>query len=50
MYQEFENKTKHLNFLFASGNDFIYEFFNSDNYYLKSFSKRWHAFHEILYK
>ena len=40
MYQEFENKTKHLNFLFASGNDFIYEFFNSDNYYLKSFSKK----------
>ena len=40
MYQEFENKTKHLNFLFASGNDFIYEFFNSDNYYLKLFSKK----------
>ena len=40
MYQEFENKTKHLNFLFASGNDFIYEFFNSDNYYLKFFSKK----------
>ena len=40
MYEEFENKTKHLNFLFASGNDFIYEFFNNDNYYLKSFSKR----------
>ena len=40
IYNEFENKTKHLNFLFACGNDFIYEFFNYDNYYLKSFSKK----------
>ena len=32
IFQEFENKTKHLNFLFASGNDFIYEFFNYNNY------------------
>ena len=40
IYKEFENKTKHLNFLFVSGNDFIYEFFNTDNYYLKSFSKK----------
>ena len=31
IFQEFENKTKHLNFLFASGNDFIYEFFNYNN-------------------
>ena len=31
IFQEFENKTKHLNFLFASGNDFIYEFFNFSN-------------------
>ncbi len=27
IYEEFENKTKYINFLFASGNDFIYEFF-----------------------
>ncbi len=36
----FENKTKHLNFVFTSGNDFIYEFFNYDNFYIKSFSKK----------
>tara|TARA_Y100000590_G_C15676104_1_gene998082 strand:- start:823 stop:1932 length:1110 start_codon:yes stop_codon:yes gene_type:complete len=40
VYQEFENKTKHLNLLFAYGNDFIYEFFNYDNYYLNFFSKK----------
>ena len=38
IYRDFENKTKHLNFLFASGNDFIYEFFN--NNFSKSLSKR----------
>ena len=38
--KEFEDKTKHLNFLFSSGNDFIYEFFNYDNEYLKLFSKK----------
>ena len=38
--KEFENKTKHLNFIFSSGNDFIYEFFNNDNYYLKNFSNK----------
>ena len=27
----FEKKTKHLNFLFSYGIDFIYEFFNIDN-------------------
>jgi len=40
IFQEFENKTKHLNFLFASGNDFIYEFFNYNNYYLNFVSKK----------
>ena len=40
IFQEFENKTKHLNFLFASGNDFIYEFFNYNNYYLNFASKK----------
>ena len=38
--KEFENKTKHLNFIFSSGNDFIYEFFNYDNFYLKIFPKK----------
>ena len=28
--KEFENKTKHMNFIFSSGIDFIYEFFNFD--------------------
>ena len=45
--KEFENKTKHYNFLFSMGNDFIYEFFKFDNnyknnylnYLLKFFSK-----------
>ena len=40
IFKEFENKTKHLNLLFAYGNDFIYEFFNYDNYYLNFFSKK----------
>ncbi len=40
IYQQFENKTKHLNFIFSSANDFIYEFFNYDNFYLKPFSKK----------
>ena len=38
--ENFEGKTKHLNFMFASGNDFIYEFFNYDNFYIKPFSKK----------
>ena len=40
IYEEFENKTKYINFLFASGNDFIYEFFNYDNYFSKIFFKQ----------
>ena len=28
--KEFESKTKHMNFIFSSGIDFIYEFFNFD--------------------
>ena len=40
IFKEFENKTKHLNFIFSSGNDFIYEFFNNEKYYLKLFSKK----------
>ena len=38
--RDFENKTKHLNFIFSSGNDFIYEFFNYDNFYMKTISKK----------
>ena len=38
--KDFENRTRHLNFIFASGNDFIYEFFNYDNFYMKTISKR----------
>ena len=38
--KHFENKTKHLNFIFSSGNDFIYEFFNYDNFFQRSFSKK----------
>ena len=38
--RHFENKTKHLNFIFSSGNDFIYEFFNYDNFFQKPFTKK----------
>ena len=38
--KHFENKTKHLNFIFSSGNDFIYEFFNYDNFFQRLFSKK----------
>ena len=31
VYQEFENKTKHFNFIFSNGIDFIYEFFKINN-------------------
>ena len=40
IFKQFENKTKHLNFIFSFGNDFIYEFFNYDNFYLRPFSKK----------
>ena len=36
--EDFEKKSKHLNFIFSSGIDFILEFFNFDNYYLKYYS------------
>ena len=38
--KHFENKTKHLNFIFSAGNDFIYEFFNYDNFFQRPFSKK----------
>ena len=40
IYKQFENKTKHLNFIFSTGNDFIYEFFNYENFFQKLFSKK----------
>jgi len=40
IYSEFENKTKHLNFIFSSGNDFIYEFFNYDYFFNRPFSRK----------
>ena len=40
IFKHFEDKTKHSNFIFSSGNDFIYEFFNFDNHYFKSVSKK----------
>ena len=37
VYEDFEKKTKHFNFIFSSGNDFIYEFFKFDNKYKKNY-------------
>ena len=39
IYSEFENKTKHLNFIFSSSIDFIHEFFKFDNKYKNIYSK-----------
>ena len=38
--KDFENKSKHLNFIFSFGIDFILEFFSFDNYYLKYYSNK----------
>jgi len=37
VYKDFENKTKHFNFIFSSGNDFIYEFFKFDSKYKSNY-------------
>ena len=37
VYEDFEKKTKHFNFIFSSGNDFIYEFFKFDNNYKNNY-------------
>ena len=37
IYEMFEKKTKHFNFIFSSGNDFIYEFFKFDNKYKNNY-------------
>lgn len=36
--EEFQNKIKHLNFLFSNGIDFIYEFFKFDNKFNNNYS------------
>ena len=38
--KDFENNTKHLNYIFSSGINFIYEFFKIDNYFENKFSKK----------
>ena len=35
IFEEFEKKTKHMNFIFSNGVDFIYEFFNFDRKIIK---------------
>jgi hypothetical protein len=37
---EFTNKTKHYNYLFSSGIDFIHEFFKLDNNFGNLYSKK----------
>ena len=38
IYEEFEKNTKHFNLVFASGIDFIYEFFKFDNDFKNKYS------------
>ena len=38
--KDFENNTKHLNYIFLSGINYIYEFFKIDNYFKNKFSKK----------
>jgi 2-octaprenyl-6-methoxyphenol hydroxylase len=40
IYEEFEKKTKRFNLVFASGVDFIYEFFKFDNEFKNKYSTR----------
>ena len=37
IYEMFEKKTRHYNFIFSFGNDFIYEFFKFDNKYKNNY-------------
>ena len=37
IYEMFEKKTKHFNFIFSSGNDFIYELFKFDSKYKNNY-------------
>mgnify|MGYP001289893406 CR=1 FL=1 len=40
IYEEFEKKTKHLNFLFANSVDFIYELFKNENRFFTELLKK----------
>lgn len=40
IYEDFEKRTKHLNFLFASSIDLILQFFSIDNSFFKNYSKK----------
>jgi 2-octaprenyl-6-methoxyphenol hydroxylase len=40
IYKDFEKKNKHLNFIFSSGIDFIYEFFKFDSSHKSNFSNK----------
>ena len=44
IYEEFEKKTKHFNFIFSSGIDFIHEFFKLDNKYKNNYSTKFLKF------
>ena len=38
--EEFENKSKHTNYIFSNGVDFVYEFFNTENEINNNISSR----------
>ena len=40
LLKEFENRTKHFNYLYVSGIDFIHEFFKIDNKFNNTYSKK----------
>ena len=44
IFKDFESKTKHYNYLFASGIDFIYEFFKLDNKFNNNYSNKIFSF------
>ena len=40
LLKEFENKTKHFNYIYASSIDFIHEFFKFDNQLKNNYSNK----------
>jgi len=40
LFKEFENQTKHLNYLYASSINFVHEFFKLDNYFNNYYSNK----------
>ena len=40
VYFQFENQTKHLNYLYASSINFVHEFFKLDNYFNNYYSNK----------